>query len=449
MRQRLEPFLHMLLIWLTELFLVYPVFLILMVINKTGSLLSFFIPLTAIMAAVSPVLLFNKPKVRIGIFLLLLFASGACLYMTLGLGLELILPVLVCFAILLRWVSLFSDSGGGHLTAVAAMGFAFYCLSALILRRLPEFDAYLGVLGIYGTLAALLAFITFNLDNVRQEKNSSPGQKGLTGQSRQANRWMTALFCLLLLFLTALGFANILLEKISQLGKVLGRLVAAFLTWLYNLVHTGGEQNPQGDPSPMLPMEPAAEPSPFMVLLEKIVTVIVIAALILLTAAGLYFLGKKLYTLFGQKFLALLRRLSTYLGRIFGTSPGSEEAKKGYEDELTSLLEKNESPLAAARRWLTAGFREEKPYALLKDNRERVRFLYRKMLRRALKQGKSLNKSMTPGQVFETLNAPASGKSVKKEVPAASQAREAYELARYGKGQPEDKSLQDFNRYLH
>ncbi|WP_438434755.1 DUF4129 domain-containing protein [Gorillibacterium sp. sgz500922] len=308
---------------------------------------------------------------------------------------------------------------------VAAVGLLGYFLLPLFLRLQPSLEPYRGFLSGAGAAALGLFFFRvsrMNLQSAGRQKDGRPAPGVL---------WKNRLWALLLFGLVLLaGF-------MVPIGRFLGagfRAAAAGLLRLYRWLLPAERQEPApiapGDPQAMPALPEATEPRRWLLVAEKIVEYAVWIALAVALLFLLYQGAKRLPRLLG--------RLKALLARLFGG--GEREEAAAYRDERESLLELSDTPRLLAGRmkeWLGRRFRRKESWEALAGNRERVRYLYRQLLKRAEERGKRPSPSATPLEVGRELAA-----GVGLGIPS-ERLTEAYSSVRYGEGEPTDKQVEE------
>jgi len=309
--------------------------------------------------------------------------------------------------------------------AASAGGLFSYLLLPVFIRLQPALEPYRGLLSAAGIAALGMFFLRLsrmNLLNANQQRDSRAAAS-LVWRNRL---WALVLFGLVLLagFLRPIGL-------LLQAGaRAVWQQLVRFYLWLL----------PDGSntPAPAAPSEPqnfpvlpeAAKRHPWQVVLEKIVEY---AVWIALAALLLYLLYRGARGLPG-----LLGRWKAILARLIGRGVPDEAAS--YRDEKESLLELAETPRLLAgrmRQWFGRRFRKRESWDSLADNRERVRYLYRLLLKRAAEQGSKPLPAATPLEIGRELAA-----RTDLRMPAVALA-ERYSDVRYGEAKPSDEEVDE------
>lgn len=342
----------------------------------------------------------------------------------------LLLPVGFILGIRCKFM-LAREGGQGFQASFVIIGLIGYFLLPLLVMLQPLLKPHVGGLNIIGIAALALFLFSLSKDQVQHaSQRQGQGQEGsaVLGKTRI---WTAVLFALVL----ALGYFR-------EIGSAIGQAAAGvvrFFFYLLGLLLPGSEvKTPPGDPSsqPMLPPMDEAKPNPFLDLLAEIAKYLVFAALI---AGALYLLYRLL-----RQIPRLLSRLKQFLAGVLG---GIERTSStGYVDKKESLLELRETPrlfLTKARNWLSQRRKREPSWSELTDNRQRMRYLFRTVMRRAASSGFSYHRERTPLENGEAL---ASRDPSPQAVEALAR---HYSAVLYGQQNPADAEVEELaDRFL-
>lgn len=176
---------------------------------------------------------------------------------------------------------------------------------------------------------------------------------------------------------------------------------------------------------------------------EEIVKILVGIALIAAALYLLFLLLRYLKKHFPHFLKKLWDRICTIMRTfLFGKGQmGNDDL--GYEDEITSLMKKNESLFSATRRWFKSRSKEGRPYVMLTDNVQRARWLYGHIVQKDIKKGFALKRTMTPKQILSHTN-----KNKFKDEDDVKKAVSCYNKARYGSHAPDDSEI-DALKLIH
>ena len=171
--------------------------------------------------------------------------------------------------------------------------------------------------------------------------------------------------------------------------------VMALIDRLFSMLYSPSPagETPQGGMPPQLPAVEARPPSPFW---EKVTEIMAYAVLLILSAFALFFLAKQL--------VKLWRRLAAWLKKLMEDGWAGEHA--GYSDEKESLIDWQiikQSYVDGIREWLDKVRRSEPRWNKLTDNSQRVRYLYRHLILRAMESGYFFRPWRTPNETMDDL----------------------------------------------
>lgn len=301
------------------------------------------------------------------------------------------------------------------------IGFFGYILAAIFYNR-DDFEPYMGILAFCATFAAIFTCICMNMAIIGYEKSVGNRTGNIPRLSKKSNRTMLAAFIILLLVFTALGFAD---RIYAFLGFIIG-IVFAFFNMLFSSLYTVPEGVPGNDQAPPFSAEEATT-SPFWMIVEEIIKILAVVLFIAAIIYAFYLLFRYLKKHYHEILMKLWNRVSNVIRTFLFGKGKSDLSDLGYEDEMTSLMKKNESLLGATRRWLKSHSREARPYGLLTDNDKKARWLYSRIVQKQIKKGLALNRTMTPKQILR-----AAGKDKAKNSDDLNKAISCYNNARYG-----------------
>lgn len=296
------------------------------------------------------------------------------------------------------------------------LGLGVYFVTAFLYPRAAALAAYAP--WITGLGIAALAFTLYHSNStmLRKETLHSIGAK--KPQVGADTKWRNRLMVLGLFGVALLISAVGALAEAARTGfAALFRAVAVLYAWLMSFIPLEQKSEPGSKaPSPLEGLPPPAEPSAFAKLMEQILY----GAVLLLLAAvaiGLLYLA-------GKYAIRYIRRLMNWYGERLDADLGI-----GYVDEKQSLLDPRDWAKERADHWrqrLAALFRKEPGWNDLRDNRERVRHAYRRMLLGRIARGYEHDEGLTPRET---------GRKIERRSPleqAEADSIRLYEEARYG-----------------
>ncbi|WNQ09977.1 DUF4129 domain-containing protein [Paenibacillus aurantius] len=298
-------------------------------------------------------------------------------------------------------------------------GLGIYLVLSPFFSRFPEWQAHQGAVNVFG-LAALLIFLFVLSGRQLEEAVRSDVRRSAAGRLllRRNRGWTLAVAGLALLA------ANLGALRRAADGLLL--LIRSGVAWLISRF-SGGEA-PEAVPPPPPPRQPEfplGEPGEPSRLAKALEVVFLYAAYAVLAALAVW-----LIVVAWRKLVPLILKLWERYVRSGGReAAGNEEL--GYRDEKTRLTREpaRKSPEALPfwkRR--TAADREGR------DNRERVRQLYRSALQAAARKGYRHESRYTPSEAGRELE-----KRGIYRVEPLKELITLYESVRYGERQPDDR----------
>lgn len=291
---------------------------------------------------------------------------------------------------------------------------AIYVPAAVAFRINERLQPESGVLLGMGLAALAIAIFAANETRLRRE-NKSGGRGAVSSSMRRANR----LYTLLVLALIAL------FGSLGMIRSWVSRQFSALFHWFAGLFGSkagklDNELPLDGNEAFELPKEGASQGDPlWMSWLIKIVFVLAAIAFAVFLIYILYRGGRRLRSLFGK-----------IMGWILKGGRGNWDGEEtGYEDIKENLFDWRELRASMQGRVRDLLGRDGEPkWAELADPRERVRWLYRKVIRRGIREGYAFQAALTPAETASDLAAWQRGRT---PVPM-DQLAQLYERARYG-----------------
>ncbi|MEC0332847.1 hypothetical protein P4H42_25020 [Paenibacillus macerans] len=262
-------------------------------------------------------------------------------------------------------------------------GIALYFVAGIVFPRIPGLEGTVPLLTWSGAACLALALFVTNDSLLRYSFLSGDPAERLPGGLKRHNRLFIGVIVIVALALAA-GAGG-------WLGRQLWGMVKTFVQWLAR----PGKQEPPPEQAvelpPMQPMQPAAEahePGIWSRLLDIAFYSIGILALAAALGFGLYWL----YRNAGGVWRRAIDRLLDLLRR-----EKAVEENAAYRDEEVRIFTWE----AALKKWKKAGTALLRPgkaerWEELRDNRERVRYLYRRMLQAERKGGYRIKPHLTP-----------------------------------------------------
>ena len=288
-----------------------------------------------------------------------------------GLSIVFLLPALA-LGVLLYFVGLRGDEPfSGKLAVASLIVYLFVCIR---FRALPEIVPLCRL----ALVSFLLTLYSFNSSGLYEGVHNVKGGETMAIPSgiRGKNLLLLTGFLIICLILGSFGFLR---NAVSGVFQVLWGGVAAFVRWL------GDREMSSSTPPPMTPTPPPEKTFDMSVVGEAGSGIFVtVYGVLLCVGCVLFFLFAYLASQEAKRGGGL-RRLSDALKRLFKTKKILE-----YDDDvekltdLKTLLKQRREKLRKAVKKLTA---KQKHYADMPDDRSRVRYLYRALLRSRYGEG--------------------------------------------------------------
>lgn len=304
-------------------------------------------------------------------------------------------------------------------------GLALYATALAISAFRPDDLANYHIPLLVGGIASTILFLFIANERLLSRETVDDGSRSPAYvDARRRNRMLLAALGVILLLLS---FLHRILQWMKEAAE---RLLQQLLGWMNRekqeppVQEEGVTQQPGGMP----PLE-SGEPSKLMQLLElvfKIIAIAVIAGIAILIA---YFGLRWLYRVWKRLAAKLMQREWLLSGE-----------NAAYTDEVESLME--ELPLL--ERWKAIwkskrGPEKEPAWDSLGSNAERIRYLYKQLVRKAAGRGYEPREHLTPREMAADLTGSQGGEQWSKT--ALDDMMTTYESARYGGHQPKDADI--------
>ncbi|NOU94201.1 hypothetical protein GC093_13380 [Paenibacillus sp. LMG 31456] len=304
------------------------------------------------------------------------------------------------------------------------IGLVVYFICSLVWSFVPILQPYSSLL-LWGGLASLaITLLMTNQSNMKQETLSGDKEPVLAAAVVWQNRVLVLI--VLGLILIVVGF--------RKLQQAVLWLKEQLLAWLRELL----SRNPEPPPADKVEQAPkdfgglgeAGEAAPWLVWLEKIFMILVEVAIVVLLLIMLYWVAKRLSKLMKTLYLKMMDILSR------------KEIRKGvggYEDNVESLMDwqaLRDQLTARMKGWLPRKSEPREKWEDMKDNRERVRYLYRNWIRKSVEEGYLPQRFLTPKETTKDIQRWANNKLQSPESLIS-----LYEQARYGDKLAEDSEI--------
>ena len=325
-------------------------------------------------------------------------------------------------------------------TSFILLGFALHPFITWVFNQTSRFQEMIPVLAFTGTAGILLSLILVNRQQIRDAGSILERRLHLPGTLMRKNALYVGVFLLLAVAGAAWEFFG---HLITSLFGLFGKLVAAII-WLVNLLTPVSEETaapppPASAAEEILPME-GTTPL-WLEILQTVILVLAAIGAIILVVWGIVRLVKKAIPLVRKGILFLVEWLKQF---FLGDKHHASE-DPGFVDEVESLLKQNESSFAAARRWLSERMDLEPGFGSMKTDAERIRWLYRNLVRREIRHGYEVLPSGTPSEIVVGI---AAFQPAKRRLSQPSEAADLYGLVRYSDEEVGPEEVREMKKAL-
>lgn len=293
-----------------------------------------------------------------------------------------------------------------------------YLVTSFVFSHAQALKPYHFAVSLAGLVLLAATVFALNHRAMKKAAHATGERVSLPRRMLSQNRWI-AFVLIGIVFLIGL---------FKQLKEIVATAASAVVMWIVDLFDRlleGLASTPlEQGPPPILP-QAAEEASPFVQLLVNILFYVVVGAVIILVAGGalvIIYLG--------------LRNLFRAFLRLMGKR--SEGIAEGYIDKRESLWDMKrmaQNTLKRTRDWFQEHFNRPDRWADMADNRERMRFLYRRYVRRAMDNGFMPSHAATAA---ETVHA---ARRYAGDTEGAEPLIEGYQAVRYGEHMPTDTEI--------
>lgn len=321
----------------------------------------------------------------------------------------------------------------GYPPVVFGLLTAVYFIGVPIMTHTELLHGYAAVLNGCGLGALFIFFVLSNRSQLLGATLAGTEEAAASSLSRTVRQSSRVWLIVFLVVLTGIAY-------FQQVGRFLLHVLRSALVWLIRLMNGKPSEAPtEPAATPPPPQLPPSDPSKKPAWLEALLhyaMIAFIALVVLALAAGLIYL-------LVAKVWPAVRRLLRYLLR---GSQGREdsEASAGYTDEREDLLNWKELPSLWWQRMAGMFGRsseaQEPGWSQLRSNRERVRFLYRKLIERAARDGYAYKQAYTPSETEQELS-----QNYRLGSAALHDVTVAYNRSRYG---DEELSTEEVERLV-
>lgn len=296
------------------------------------------------------------------------------------------------------------------------MSLALYFLSYFFYGKVITVQEYQRYILIAGLITIPVVFLLSNSEILIQASQEELKESSSMPVTKKNNRVIVIITILIAAFIA--GFKTLEKGLLTAL-KAAGRFILYLIELLSRTKESPGlEQEPSGGGALELPPAEAKEPSPFWDAVVQVVGTVILAAALLF---AVYFLIKQL--------IRLCRFLVKKIKELVEGGKWSDGMGLKYDDEKENLLDwqvirQNYSD--SFRNWWEKIRNTEPKWNQLTDNRQRVRFLYRKLVLQAIASGYSFRNSFTAKETINDLT-----RQERLEPEIGSMLGKLYDKARY------------------
>lgn len=325
----------------------------------------------------------------------ILLSTGLVIWLSPNLFFRIITPFLLT-ALLWHAVHMVeAGNPGAFFTSFILLGFFLYPLVTWVFLKSSRFLDMVPILAVTGTVGILLSLILINRQQIRDAGTILERKLHLPSTLLRKNGLYVGIFIILAVVGAAWEFFG---RLIVSLFSLFGLLIAGLIRFLASLA-PAAEPSQGSPPAGDAPLEmlPAGEATPlWMEILQTVILVIVAIVCLVLLIRLLVKVVRKLVPFMKRAYAFIME----WIRLFFLGSHQQAGADPGFVDEVESLLRQNETAFSAARRWLADRMEREPGYGTMKTDRERVRWLYRNLVRHEIRHGYEFQASATPQETL-------------------------------------------------
>jgi hypothetical protein len=293
-----------------------------------------------------------------------------------------------------------------------------YLITSFVFDRAEALKPYHLAVSLAGLV--LLAAMVFALNHRAMKKAAhAAGERvSLPRRMLSQNRWIAGI---------VIGIV-FLIGLFRQLKEIVGTAAGTVVQWIvqfFDRLFEGLRTVPLARGGLSLFPRAEGESNPFLQALMNVLLYILAGAVALLVVGGAIYL-------IWRAVRVLYRAFSLLLGRR------SEGMREGYIDKRESLWDMKrmaQNTLMRTREWFQERFTRPDRWADMVDNQERMRFLYRRYVRRAMEKG------FVPSHAATAAETVRDSQRHTGDTEAAGLLIEGYQRARYGEYMPTDTQI--------
>ncbi|MCX7749395.1 MAG: hypothetical protein N2645_21255 [Clostridia bacterium] len=328
------------------------------------------------------------------------------------------------FCTFIRGVRLVSQ-GWSHQTSDYFFWFALggYFFSYFIFKNIGKYYPYFGLIEILSVACVLLCLLRNNLYHLQYAASPRSGKPELPFFILKLNT----------LFLSGIFVALLAISSIHWVKEIVGKVVftvVKVILILPSLLLLKTEKIPPATKK-LLRLEAVKTEgtgSLIDILLQAVFKVILAIAAVAIILV-LIELAKSVY-----------KHTKIVLRKFFKVSPKKERESFGFIDYKEKLDRSNalKFDYKTLKTWLSGLFIKEPKWENLKNNQERIRYIYRQLLLKSILKGYPFKRNLTPSETCKDILS-----WEKSSSPKGTRLASLYNLARYGSGEIKDREVEE------
>lgn len=324
-------------------------------------------------------------------------------------------------------------------------GLGLYLLAGMVFSGIPDLSETLTLLTWTGIFSLTWTLFVANRNYLKYSTmaKKTDEQKLPRGLRAHNSIWILAIVALAVLLASGMG---------RWIGTFFLNMARKLVSWLFKPGEEPEPELPAQEPeasSPVMPLFEEHEPGWWTHFLNGAFYVLGTVVTIALAVFVLYWIYKNA----GGRLREFMNRLLGFLKRTSREEPGTD-----FVDEETKLGFR----VAGMKKWsewlnpLRSRFDRREQWEDIRDNRDRVRFLYRKLLQAEQADGYAVKPHLTPMETeteIRSLQGEPAGKRGRKNAgwkrrPAAERLIQTYYRIRYGDREPEATEVEQLRKDL-
>lgn len=303
-----------------------------------------------------------------------------------------------------------------------------YLVGFFIYSRIDLLSPFLPVLA--GTCVVFIPVFFYRLNHTQVSINASPKDTGNIPRAIVSRNRVMVSIALLGVFLLALRkeFVNAIVYIIKEAI----RLILFVIFKILSLIPMKQAEDTGSGGPPQLPFSPE-EARTLHPVVEWILFVVQWLIIGVVVSASLFLLYKSMKR--------LIKKLAAIIRKWIGERNAWKASHLGYTDEKELLFDmetlKNNT-LNKLKQIKNGIFKKEEKWEDCRNNRERVRFLYRQKINKSISKGYLFHSSYTPGETINDIK-----KWNNEENSGIDLLTDAYNHARYSEKEVQDSTVEN------